>query len=153
MHRYYQGRFKPKNPKKYMGDPTNIIYRSRWELRLMRYIDEHPKVIKWGSEELVIPYLSPIDGKYHRYFTDFVVKQINKEGKKETIVIEVKPKSQTIAPDSRNAKTKTGRNSPKYIREVATYGINQAKWKAAEEFCKDRGWKFQILTEHELGIK
>jgi len=153
MGRYHQGRFKPKNPKKYMGDPTNIIYRSSWEFKLMRYLDSHPKVIQWGSEELVIPYRSPIDGKIHRYFTDFIVKQINKEGIRETIVIEVKPKAQTVPPDVSKAKTKTGRVSPRYINEVKTWGVNQAKWEAAEEFCKDRGWKFQIMHEGHLGVK
>jgi hypothetical protein len=147
MPRYYQGRFKPKNPKKYMGDPTNIIYRSGWEFKLMRYLDSHPNVLEWGSEELIIPYKSPIDGKYHRYFPDFVVKQINMYGKKETILIEVKPKAQTRAPERSSKVTK------KYLNEVKTWGINQAKWKAADEFCQDRGWKFQIMTEDQLGIK
>jgi len=147
MGKYYQGRFKPKNPKKYMGDPTNIIYRSGWELRLMRFLDEHAKVLEWGSEELIIPYRSPIDGKVHRYFTDFIVKQINSDGKRETIVIEVKPKAQTVPPEKKSRVTK------RYINEVKTWGVNQAKWQAAEDFCKDRGWKFQIMHEDHLGIK
>jgi hypothetical protein len=153
MAKYYQGRFKPQNPKKYLGDPTNIIYRSGWEFKLMRYLDMHPNVIEWGSEELVIPYKSPIDGRYHRYFPDFLVKQINMYGKKETILIEVKPKAQTMPPDKSKIKTKTGQVSRRYINEVKTWGINQAKWEAAEEFCKDRGWKFQIMHEDHLGIK
>lgn len=147
MANYYQGRFKPKNPSKYMGDPTNIIYRSGWELKLMRFLDQHPNVLQWGSEELIIPYRSPIDGKIHRYFTDFVVKQINSDGIKETIVIEVKPKSQTVPPEKKTKITK------RYINEVKTWGVNQAKWAAAEEFCKDRGWKFQIMHEEHLGVK
>lgn len=130
-----------------MGDPTDIIYRSGWELRLMRFLDEHIKVLEWGSEELIIPYRSPIDGKVHRYFTDFVVRQINSNGIKETIVIEVKPKSQTMPPEKKTRITKG------YINEVKTWGVNQAKWQAAEDFCKDKGWKFQIMTEEHLGIK
>lgn len=153
MPKYYQGRFKPTNPKKYRGDPTNIIYRSGWELKLMRYLDHHPSVLEWGSEELVVPYKSPIDGRYHRYFPDFIVKQINKYGKKETILIEVKPKAQTVPPDKSKSKTPTGQISKRFINEVKTWGINQAKWEAAEEYCKDRGWKFQIMTEDNLGIK
>lgn len=153
MARYYQGKFKPRNPHKYMGDPSNIIYRSGWELRLMSYLDKHENVLKWGSEELIIPYRSPIDGKLHRYYTDFIVKQINNKGERETVVIEVKPKAQTIPPDMKNAQTKTGRASAKYINEVKTWGINQAKWKAAAAYCDDRGWKFQIMTEDQLGIK
>lgn len=153
MTKYYQGRFKPKHPQKYMGDPTNIIYRSGWEFKLMRYLDSHPKVLQWGSEELVVPYRSPIDGRMHRYFPDFLVKQINKYGKKETILIEVKPKAQTVPPDVSKIKTKTGQTSRRYINEVKNWGINQAKWKAAEEYCKDRGWKFQIMHEGHLGVK
>lgn len=143
----YQGRFKPTNRDKYLGDPTNIIYRSLWEFRLMRYLDSHSNVIKWGSEELVIPYRSPIDGRIHRYYTDFIVKQINNEGILEVIVIEVKPKYQTVPP------VKKSRITKQYLNEVKTWGINQAKWAAAEEYCKDRGWKFMIMTETELGIK
>jgi len=153
MGKYYQGKYKPKNPKKYIGDPTNIIYRSSWELKLMRFLDEHPDVVEWGSEVLVIPYRSPIDGKMHRYFTDFIVKQINKDRKKETIVIEVKPKSQTVAPDVSKKLTAKGSISRRFLNEVKTWGVNQAKWKAAEEYCADRSWIFKLITEDQLGIK
>jgi hypothetical protein len=147
----YQGRFKPKNPTKYMGDPTNIIYRSGWELKLMSYLDTHINVLQWSSEEVVIPYKSPIDGRRHRYFPDFYLEQINTNGIKEKILIEVKPKYQTIPPVVQTTKTK--KPTKRYINEVKTWGINQAKWIAAEEFCKDRGWKFQIMHEDHLGIK
>jgi len=76
------------------------------------------------------------------------VEQINREGKKETILIEVKPKAQTQPPK----RPKNVRNK-RYINEVKTWGVNQAKWEAAQEVCKDRGWKFQIMTEEDLGIK
>lgn len=143
----YKGYFKPKNPKKYKGDPTNIIYRSSWECKLMIRLDEDPNVISWGSEEIIIPYRSPIDNKIHRYFVDFIVTKINKEGIKETILIEVKPEKQTKPPKIQKNITR------KYITEVKTWGVNEAKWKAAKEFCADRKYKFIILTEHELGIK
>ena len=142
----YQGKFKPKNPQKYKGDPTNIVYRSGWELKLMFKLDTNPNVIWWRSEEIVIPYRSPVDGKIHRYFPDFVVNLKNKEGKLETLMIEVKPKNQTIEPK------KQEKVSKKYLNEVFTWGVNQAKWKSAEEYCKDRGWKFCLFTEKELGI-
>lgn len=142
----YKGYFRPRNPNKYKGDPRNIVYRSLWELKLMRYLDDHPDILGWGSEELIIPYKSPIDGKTHRYFPDFVVKKKNKDGSISTIVIEVKPKSQTIEPKVQKKATK------KYINEVMTWGVNQAKWKAAESFCEDRKWSFKIMTEKELGI-
>jgi len=142
----YKGFFRPRNANKYIGDPTNIIYRSRWELLLMSYLDKHPGVIKWGSEELVIPYRDPIDGNVHRYFPDFIVKKKQKNGKIRTVVIEVKPYKETIEPEKRSRITK------KYLNEVRTWGKNQAKWAAAEEYCKDRGWDWQIMTEYELGL-
>jgi hypothetical protein len=145
--KYKQGLFKPKNPEKYKGNVTNITYRSQWELKLMIHLDNHPSVIWWKSEEVIVPYRSPIDNKIHRYFPDFIVFIINKQGKKETIMIEIKPKAQTIEPSKQSNKSK------KYINEVYTWGINSAKWKAANEYCADRGWRFQIMTEEHLGIK
>ena len=150
MAKFYQGRFKPEHPQKYKGDPSNIIYRSGWELKLMRYLDKHPHVTRWNSEEIIIPYRSPIDGKMHRYFPDFYVEKTF-HGKKEKILIEVKPWAQTQAPKVQN--TKKNKPTKRYINEVKTYGTNSAKWNAAEEYCKDRGWKFSIITEKELGIK
>jgi hypothetical protein len=141
----YKGIFRPTNPSKYKGDPNNVIYRSSWELKLMIYLDRHPEVIQWSSEEIVIPYRSPIDGRLHRYFPDFYVKkEVN--GKIETLLIEVKPKVQTRPPAVQKKRTK------KYINEVMTWGINEAKWKAAKNFCEDRNWKFMLMTEKELGL-
>lgn len=145
--KFYKGYFKPKNPNKYRGDARNIVYRSSWELRLMSYLDDHKDVISWGSEEIVIPYRSPIDGRLHRYFVDFIVTKINSNGQKETSLIEVKPANQTKPPQKQQKPTK------RYITEVTTWGVNEAKWKAATEYCKDRGWTFHIFTERELGIK
>ena len=145
----YKGKYNPKNPHKYKGDPTNIIYRSLWELKLMMYLDEHRDVVQWASEQFFIPYKSPIDGRYHRYFPDFWMKKKNGS----VTVIEVKPAAQTKKPDvkKKNA-TPTGRVSRRYLTEVKNYGINTAKWKAAREFCEDRKWDFKIMTEKELGI-
>lgn len=147
MSKYTQGFFKPKHPEKYKGDPTNIVYRSGYELKLMIYLDNRKEIISWGSEELAIPYRSPIDNRIHRYFPDFIVKKLNPDGKKQTLMIEVKPYKYTIPPVKKTKVTKT------YLTEVKTWGVNQAKWKAAEEFCKDRGWLFLKFTEKELGIK
>jgi hypothetical protein len=140
----YKGYFKPKHPKKYKGDPTNIIYRSSWEAKFMKYLDEHPDVLEWSSEEVIIPYLSPIDGRYHRYFPDFLVKRRDINGVVETILIEIKPMKQTVPPKRQKRLTK------KYIMEVQTWGINSSKWEAAESYCRKRGWKFLKLTENEL---
>lgn len=145
--KYTQGYFKPKNPEKYLGNPTNIIYRSSWELKLLLYLDKEPKILKYGSEEIIIPYLSPVDNKIHRYYVDFIIIKLNNEGIKETLLIEIKPLRQTKEPK------KPKKISKNYINEVRQWGVNEAKWKAAEEYCKDRKWQFKILTEKELGIK
>lgn len=143
----YKGYFRPSNPSKYKGDPSNIVYRSRWELMVMQKFDSHPDVLEWKSEEIIIPYRSPLDNRVHRYFPDFFVKYKNRSGVIEHVLIEVKPAAQTRPPD-----VKEGKPTKRYINEVATWGINSSKWKAAEEFCKDRGWRFQIITEKELGL-
>lgn len=141
---YKQGFFKPKFPKKYIGDPTNIVFRSGWERRVMQSLDENLSVLRWSSEEIVIPYISPIDNRRHRYFVDFYVEAKNPDGSIRRLLIEVKPASQTKPPQTPKRKTK------RYITEVMTWGVNEAKWKAAMEYCADRGWEFKILTEAEL---
>lgn len=112
----------------------------------MAYLDRHPDVLQWSSEEIVIPYRSPLDGKVHRYYPDFLVKKINRDGRKETVLIEVKPLAQTMEPKPSKSRSK------KYLSEVRTWAINSSKWKAAQEFCDDRKWTFMIMTERELGI-
>ena len=103
------GRFRPKNPSKYKGDPTKIIWRSSWEFKFFRYVDLHPDVIWWQSEEVVIPYLSPIDGRRHRYFPDVVVHRKIANGEQKTLMIEIKPAGQTKPPDRSKMKTSKGR--------------------------------------------
>ena len=113
----------------------------------MVYCDNQTKILEWGSEEIVLPYRSPIDNKVHRYYPDFYIKVRESNGKIKRYIIEIKPKKQTVEPKMKKRKTKG------YIYEVYEYAKNQAKWKAAEEFCKDRMWEFKVLTEEELGIK
>jgi len=140
----YSGKFKPKYYKKYKGDPTKIFYRSLWERRFMVYCDNNDKIIEWGSEEIIIPYISPVDKKVHRYFPDFYIKYVNSKGMVVREVIEVKPKKQLSPPKEPKRKTK------RWLNEVQTYIINQAKFKAANEYCKDRRYAFRILTEDHL---
>ena len=142
----YKGWFKPKNPQKYRGNATNIVYRSSWELRCMKWFDTNENIVWWSSEELVIPYFSPVDNRMHRYFPDFVIRVKRKDGSQKTYVVEVKPESQTKLPTQK-------RRTKKYIQEAATYVVNQSKWRAADKFCQDNGWEFKILTEHDIGIK
>ena len=142
----YSGRYRPTNSKKYRGDIDKIYYRSSWERRFMVYCDRNEKIIEWGSEEVIIPYRSPIDGKIHRYFPDFYIKVKQQNGSIKKMLIEIKPYNQCQPPQIPKRKT------PKFINEVRTWGINKAKWKAANEFCLDRQMEFKILTEHELGV-
>ena len=141
----YKGKYIPTNPKKYKGNPSQVIYRSLWERKVMVYCDRNDKILEWGSEEVIIPYRSPWDGKMHRYFPDFYMKVKQKSGNVKKFLIEVKPKSQCKSP-IKNPKRKT-RN---WYKQVKAWGINQAKWKSAEEYCKDKGMEFKILTEDHL---
>ncbi len=142
----YKGRYQPNNPLKYKGNFRNIIYRSLWELKFMKYCDSNPNILEWGSEEFCLPYRSPLDNKVHRYFPDFYIKVKENTGQIKKYIIEVKPQRQCIEPKPQKKKTRT------YIYEVREYAKNQAKWKAAEEYCLDRGYEFKVLTEKELGI-
>jgi hypothetical protein len=143
----YKGKYQPSYPKKYKGDPTNIIYRSLWERKFMIYCDNNQNILEWGSEEIVVPYRSPLDNRYHRYFPDFYIKVKESSGKIKKMIIEIKPQRQCVEPKVQKRKTKA------YIYEVVEYAKNQAKWKAAEEWCLDRGYEFKVLTESDLGIK
>ena len=117
----------------------------------MRKFDEHPDIIEWQSEEIAIPYMNPVKGKTSRYFPDFVIKKRIGEDKYQVIMIEVKPKKQTAAPDLSNKyKTPTGRVSRRFLNEAATYAINEAKWKAAQRYCNERGMIFTIMTEDHI---
>ena len=141
----YSGKYKPTKPKKYKGDPSKIVYRSLWERKFMVYCDRTSAVLEWGSEEVIIPYISPLDGKRHRYFPDFYVKVRQRNGTIKKWLIEVKPKAQCGPPK------KPKRKTPRFINEVRTWGVNQAKWEAAIDWCNDRGIEFKILTEDHLG--
>mgnify|MGYP000037965771 FL=1 len=143
----YKGKYKPSYPQKYKGDPTNIIYRSLWERRFMVYCDLNEKIIEWGSEEIALPYRSPIDNKIHRYFPDFYIKVQEDFNQTKKYLIEIKPYKQTLPP------IKPSRQTKKYLYEAYEYAKNQAKWKVAKEFCEDRQWEFKVLTEKELGIE
>lgn len=144
---FHKRKFRPLNPEKYIGDPTNIIMRSSWETRFASWCDRNPDVIKWQSEETIVPYRCPTDNKIHRYFIDFRVQVSTKQGNLKTYLVEIKPDRQTKPPEF------PGRQTKRYITESLTFIKNQAKWKAAKQYALDRGWEFIILTENHLGIK
>jgi hypothetical protein len=144
-----RGKFRPLNPEKYRGDPKGIVYRSWLEFRYMRKFDGSKDVKWWASEELAIPYVSPVDGKTHRYFVDFVY-CVEQNGKERVVMLEIKPKSQTGKP--KISVSKNGRqNRKKFINETVTYAVNSAKWSAARQFCQKHGWEFKVATEQEMG--
>ena len=144
----YKGRYNPQHPKKYKGDHHNIIYRSLWERKFMVYCDTSDNIIEWGSEEIIIPYLSPWDGRMHRYFPDFYIKVRQHDNSIKKFIIEVKPKKQ-CSPPEKTPKRKTKR----WFKEVKTWGVNSAKWKYATSWCENNGMEFKILNEDHLGIK
>ena len=144
----YKGRYTPQNPKKYRGDYKNIIYRSLWERKFMVYCDRSDNVVEWGSEEVVIPYISPLDGRMHRYFPDFYIKVKQANGKLKKFIIEVKPKKQCSPPNPNPS-----RRTKRWISEIRTWGVNEAKCKSAVNWCDNNGMEFKILTEDDLGIR
>ena len=137
--KYHQGRFKPKNPKKYRGDVNNIIFRSSWELACLKWLDTNKDILSYSSEEIIINYFYEADKKYHRYFPDLLFST-----KDRTFLIEIKPKKE-LSPPLYN-----GRKTKRYISESLTYIKNENKWKAAKKYAENKGWQFEIWTEDIL---
>lgn len=148
MSKTHKGKFKPKNPQKYKGDPTDICYRSSWERTFMNWCDMREDVKKWASEEMFVPYHDPVQKKTRRYFPDFIIQVMDSDGLIQTHMIEVKPAAEVKGPDP-NPKRKT----KSWAYAVKMYVNNQAKWEAARKYCAKRGWQFKIITEYELGLK
>ena len=140
--KYLQGIFKCRNPQKYAGDASNIVYRSSWEMKVMKWLDDTPSVLTWNSEEVVIPYISPVDGKYHRYYIDFVFVLKDRYGTISKHLVEVKPYVQTLPP--KNTKSK------RYAENATTYIVNVAKWEAAKAYAESNQMKFRVLTEKDI---
>ena len=141
----YKGKYTIKNTKKYLGDPTKVIYRSLWERQAFKWCESNPRVKKWNSEEIVVPYKCKTDNKLHRYYVDLLVELDNKD----IILVEIKPKRETVPPKGK-------RKTKRYIKEVTTYIKNTSKWEAATQYANHKGWKFQVWTEDTLtnvGIK
>lgn len=141
MAKFLSGKYKPKNPEKYVGDINNIVYRSSWELSFCRWIDNNPSVKRFNMEGVVIPYVSSIDNKVHRYYVDFILEYEDKKGELRRALVEVKPHKQTQPPKPPKKKSKY------YLQEVITYHTNISKWKSAIEFCRKNTMDFVLLTE------
>lgn len=132
------GRFIPRFPEKYVGDPNSIMFRSSWEVKVMKWLDDRDAVLKWGSEELKIAYLSPKDNKVHQYIPDFFALIKDKDGNVKKHLIEVKPRHEA---DEKFAK---------HERSKEALEVNKAKWKAAKIFCDNNGMEFRVLTEQSI---
>ena len=142
----YKGKYKVKNTVKYKGNPTGVVFRSLWERQVFKWCDDTPSILKWSSEEIIVPYRCKTDNRVHRYYPDLYLEMDNGN----EYLIEIKPKKETKEPERPSRKTK------KYLNEVMTYIKNQSKWETAQSYCEDRGWKFQVWTEDTikgLGIK
>ena len=142
--KFSQGYFKPKNPQKYVGDSKDVVYRSSWELRFMRWCDSNRAVKMWNSEGIVIPYFSVLDSKPHRYFVDFMI-QLDRGDHTENVLIEIKPYEEMLPPKKSRSKY--------YESRVATWVRNQEKWKAANAWAEKNGAKFIVMNEYDLGLK
>ncbi len=140
----YKGKYEVKNITKYVGNPTKVIYRSLWERRFMVFCDTNKNILKWSSESVIVPYISPIDNKPHRYFVDFIIEYVDTAGQYITTLIEIKPKKQCKEPTRKKRVTKS------LIKEMMRWEVNKAKWDSATKYAKKRGWGFKILTEDEL---
>ena len=139
-------RWFPKNPTKYVGDVNNIWVRSSWERKALDWMDMNPSIINYSSEEVKVPYISPIDKRKHNYHPDIIARVKKSDGSIVTYMIEIKPYEQTLEPTPKKRVTK------RYINEVYTWGINSAKWQAAIKYCRDKGWVFKLLTEKDVSF-
>jgi hypothetical protein len=135
---YLQGLYKPQHPEKYIGDVNKITYRSSWELKFNKFLDNNPNITYWGSEVIAIPYIKCTDQKVHNYFPDYFIVFKDKNGQEHKELIEIKPASQTKLTKRSN------------LYEQITYAINVAKWESAKRWCDHNGVVFRILTEKEL---
>lgn len=145
--KYRQGKFKPVYPEKYVGDQTEITFRSDWERRMMMWCDLNPSVIKWNSEGMKLPYWSEADQKQRTYWIDFIIQYRASNDTIKTALIEIKPNAQTKAP------TKKGKKSDRYLQECYTWEVNKSKWTAARAYAEKYGMEFIIMDEFDLGIK
>ena len=142
--KWRQGIFTPKNQDKFIG--SKAVYRSGLELKFFRFCDDNPNVLEWGSENIIVPYISPLDNRAHRYYVDNYI--AIKEGSEVVkYLVEIKPSKQTKPPTTKYRKRQH------LIYEQKQYVINQAKWKYANDFCLDNGFEFKILTEDQLNPK
>jgi hypothetical protein len=137
MSKYAQGKYTVKNREKYVGrkEPT---YRSSWEFSFMLFCDNNPSVLQWASEPFMVPYRNPFTGRNTIYVPDFMMVYVDRSQQKHAEVIEVKPRKETNLDEARST------------RDRAAVALNLAKWAAANEFCKQYGMRFRVVTEDQI---
>ena len=135
--KFASGKYDIVNASKYVGESVPV-YRSSWELAFMRMCDSHPNITKWASENVKIPYRSPVDGKFHNYVPDFMVQYTDKDGVQHVELVEIKPANQTTLENARS----TG-------QKIQT-AINAAKWTSAQEWCQRKGIRFKVINEDQI---
>lgn len=140
----YKGTWKPRHPEKYVGDASNITYRSSWEVKFMNYCDSRDDIVEWSSEEVVLPYFDPVQNKMRRYFVDFWMKVKQPDGSTKKFLVEIKPDKFTRPPAPPKRKTR------QFVEEALQYATNNAKWEAATKICEENDMEFVILTENHL---
>lgn len=142
--------FNPHHPEKYFGDLSQIVLRSALEKRFALWCDRNPAVEKWVSEELIVPYISPLDGEKHRYFIDFRIWIRDKSAALKEYWVEIKPKYETLPPVP--AQKPTAKARARLLEEQQTWAVNRAKWSAAEGAAASMGAKFLVVTDEDLGV-
>jgi len=149
---YFQGYYIVEHREKYIsnGVEQNPTYRSSYERKLMYWLDNNVNVIKWNSEGVKIPYYFQMDGKLHFYFVDFYAEILDREGKINKYLIEIKPAKQCELPQP--PKRNNIKSYKNYRYKMINYQRNQDKWKAAESFCKKYGMIWKIMSERDLGL-
>lgn len=137
-HNFSKGKFTPKNPQKYIGLKPPF-YRSSWELSFCMFCDTNNSIQKWASEAFQIPYKDPLTNRQTIYVPDFLIQYVDKNNKIHTELIEIKPSKQQIL-------EKVGKS----IHNQKQYVKNQAKWQAAQAYCRQQGITFRVLNETDL---
>lgn len=143
-----QGYFTPRNPEKYKGDITKIIYRSSWELKFLSYCDENDRVVEYASEPIGIPYWNSILKKESTYWIDCYMVTRNQDETTTKWLIEIKPNKYLTPPEPPTRLTE--KQTLAYARDAKTFIINDSKFKAARAYAAKNNMRFGIITENFL---
>jgi hypothetical protein len=142
--KYKTGNFYP-STNKYIGNTNEIIFRSGWEKKFMEFCETHPQILNWSSERTQIPYISPLDGKYHTYFVDFWIKIITIDNQYVNYLVEVKPDKKLDKP--KQPAKQTRKSTQNYQDALNEWFVNKAKFETASRWCDSKGWKFAVITD------